>query len=100
MGGPLSVILRDIHMIEWRLTSWYQSGQCFTNDTWMTYIIAARKIPLIKLYDGLNNYHPKVKLTIETNQLTFLDTEIIHNNGMIEKRVHRKKNQITNTMDI
>ena len=47
-----------------------------------------------KLYDGLNNYHPKVKLTIETNQLTFLDTEIIHNNGMIEKRVHRKKTKL------
>ena len=35
------------------------------------------KIPLHntvdKLYDGLNNYHPKVKLTIEFNPLRFLD---------------------------
>ena len=44
-----------------------------------------------KLYDGLNNYYPKVKLTTETNPLRFLDTEIIHNNGMTETRVHRKK---------
>ena len=47
-----------------------------------------------KLYDGLNNYHPKVKLTVETNPLRFLDTEIIHNRGMIETRVHRKKTKL------
>ena len=47
-----------------------------------------------KLYDGLNNYHPKVKLTIETNPLRFLDKEIIHNGGMIKARVHRKKTKL------
>ena len=47
-----------------------------------------------KLYDGLNNYHLKVRLTIETNPLRFLDTEIIHNNSMIEARVHRKKTKL------
>ena len=47
-----------------------------------------------KLYDGLNNYHPKVKLTSETNPFIFLDTEIIHNNGMIETWVHRKKTKL------
>ena len=46
------------------------------------------------LYEVLNNYHPKVKLTIETNPLRFLDTEIIHNNSMIETRVHRKKTKL------
>ena len=44
--------------------------------------------------DGLNNYYPKVKLTIETNPLRFLDTEIIHNNSMIETQVHRKKTKL------
>ena len=48
-----------------------------------------------KLYDGLNNYHPEVKLIIEANPLRFLDTEIIHNNGLIETRVHRKKTKLT-----
>ena len=47
-----------------------------------------------KLYNGLTKYHPKVKLTIETNPLRFLDTEIIHNNDMIETRVHRKKTKL------
>ena len=47
-----------------------------------------------KLYDGLNNYYPKVKPTIKTNPLRFLDTEIIHNDDMIETRVHRKKTKL------
>ena len=53
-----------------------------------------QKSTVDKLYDGLNNYHPKVKLTIETNSLRFLATEIIHNDGMIETRVHRKKTKL------
>ena len=44
-----------------------------------------------KLYDGLNNYHPKVKLTIETNPLRFLNKEMIHNKNMIKTQVQRKK---------
>ena len=44
-----------------------------------------------KLYDGLNNYRSKVKVTIETNPLRFLDIETIHNNGMIETRINKKK---------
>ena len=43
------------------------------------------------LYDALNNYHPKIKLTIDTNPQRFLDTEITHTDGTIETRVHRKK---------
>ena len=43
------------------------------------------------LYDALNNYHPKIKLTIESNPQRLLDTEITHINGTKETRVHRKK---------
>ena len=42
----------------------------------MTYN-CCQKNTIDKLYDGLNSYHPKVKLSIETNPLRFLDTEII-----------------------
>ena len=45
-----------------------------------------------KLYTGLVKYYPKVKSTIETNPLRFLDTKIIHNNSMIETLIHREKN--------
>ena len=53
-----------------------------------------QKNTIDKLHDELNNYHPKVKLTIETNPLRFLGAEIIHNNDMIETWVHRKKTKL------
>ena len=49
------------------------------------------------LYDALNNYHPEIKLTIETNLQRFLDTVIAHINGTIETQ---EENKITDTMDI
>ena len=51
------------------------------------------------LYDTLSNYHPKIKLTTDTNPQRFLDTKITHINGTIETRVHYKK-KITDTIDI
>ena len=51
------------------------------------------------LYDTLSNYHPKIKLTTDTNPQRFLDTKITHINGTIETRVHNKK-KITDTIDI
>ena len=46
------------------------------------------------LYDVLNNYHPKIKLTIKTNPQRFLDTQITHINGTIETQVHGKKTKL------
>ena len=61
----------------------------------MKYIIVSRQIPVVR--DTLNNYHPKMKLIIETNSQIFLDTEITHINGTIETKIPRK---ITDTIDI
>ena len=58
------------------------------------YIIVSRKNNNDVLYDALNNYHPKIKLTIDTNPQRFLDTEITHIDGTIETRVHRKKRKL------
>lgn len=35
-----------------------------------------------------------MKLTIETSQQRFLDTDIAHNNNMIETQAHRKKTKL------
>ena len=94
MGGPLSVTLADIHIIQMEtdiVFLWYQFGQYFPYDNRMTYIISAQKNTIDKLYDGLNNYHSKIKLTIETTLLRFLDAEIIHINSILETWVHTKK---------
>ena len=46
------------------------------------------------LYDMLNNYHPKIKLTIETNPQRFLDTETTHIISTIERWVQGKKRKL------
>ena len=42
------------------------------------------------LETGLNNYHPKIKLTIEVSPKKFLDTSLDLNNGIYNFKVHRK----------
>ena len=41
-----------------------------------------------------NNYHPKIKLTIEINPPKFLDTEIIISNNEVVTSVHRKESKL------
>ena len=94
MGGPLSVTLSDIHMIRMetdvvvRIRSIFY--KLYVDDIYNRH----QKNTSDVLYDALNNYHPQMKLTIETKQKRFLDTEIIHINGTIETRVHRRKTKL------
>ena len=94
MGGPLSVTLADIYMIRMETDFVVPIRPMFYKRYVDVIYNRRQKNTVDKLYDGLNNYHPKVKLTIETNPLKFLDTKIIHNNGKIETRVHRKKTKL------
>ena len=43
-----------------------------------------------KLLEKLNNYHPKIKLTIEVSPTKFLDTSLHLNNGIYDFKVYRK----------
>ena len=94
MGGPLSVTLADIHMIPMETDMVVPSRPIFYKRYVDNIYNCSQKNSVDKLYDGLNNYHSKVKFTVKTNPLRFLDAEIIHNNGMIETRVHRKKTKL------
>ena len=47
------------------------------------------------LFKKLNDYHPKIKLTIEINPPKFLDTEIIILNNVVVIFVHRKENKLS-----
>ena len=91
MGDPLFVVtLADIHMIRVKNDVMVPIRPIFYKRYVDDIYNRRQKNAVDKLYGGLTIYHPKVKLTIETNPLRFLDTEIIHNNGMIETPVHRK----------
>ena len=46
------------------------------------------------LFESLNNYHPQIKLTIETNPKKFLDTKLILTNGIYNTMVHRKSTKL------
>ena len=46
------------------------------------------------LFKKLNDYHHKIKLTIEVNPPKFLDTEIIILNNEVVTSVHRKESKL------
>ena len=94
MGGPLSVTLSDIHMIRMETDVVVPIRPIFYKQYVDDIYNRRQKNTCDVLYNAINNYHPKIKLTIETNPQRFLDTEITHINGTIETRVHRKKTKL------
>ena len=46
------------------------------------------------MFKKLNNYHPKIKLTIEINPHQFLDHEIIISKNKVVTSVHRKESKL------
>ena len=94
MGSPFSATLTDIYMIRTEIDLVVPIRPIFYKRYVDDIYNCRQKNTVDKLCDGLSNYHPKVKRTIETSELSFLDTEIIQNNGMIETLVHRKKTKL------
>ena len=93
-GGPLSVTLSDIHMIRMETDAVVPIRPIFYKRYVDDIYNRRQKNTCDVLCNAINNYHPKIKLTIETNPQRFLDTEITHINGTIETRVHRKKTKL------
>ena len=75
MGSPLFVTLADIHMIRMETDVVVPIRQIFHKHFVDDIYNRRQKNTVDKLCDGLNNYYPEVKLTIETNPLRFLDIE-------------------------
>ena len=94
MGGPLSATLSDIHMIRMETDVVVAIRPIFYKRYVDDIYNRRQENTCDALYNAINNYHPKIKLTIETNPQRFLDTEITHINGTIETRVHRKKTKL------
>ena len=45
------------------------------------------------LSENVNNYHDKIKFTIETNPKKFLDIRLLLENDIIKTEVYRKPNK-------
>ena len=93
MGGPLSVTLSDIDMIRMETDVVVAIRPIFYKRYTDDIYNRRQKNTSDVLYNALNNYYPKIKLTIETNPQRFLDTEITYINGTTETRLHRERKQ-------
>ena len=89
MSDPLSVTLSDIHMIRIETDVVVPIRPIFYKQYVDDIYNRRQKNTCDVLYGAISNYHPTIKLTIETIPQRFLDTEITHINGAIETRVHR-----------
>ena len=94
MGSPFSATLTDIYMIRTEIDLVVPIRPIFYKRHVDDIYNCRQKNTVDKLCNGLSDYHPKVKRIIETSELSFLDTEIIQNNGMIETLVHRKRTKL------
>ena len=95
MGGPLSVILADIHMVRTENAIVRPMNPVFFKR-YVDNIYTKRKknIP-DTLFSNLNGFHPNIKLTIEVNPNRFLDTQIVLNqDGTVTTSVVRKETQL------
>ena len=95
MGGSSSVTLVDIHMIR-RENDVVKPLKPLFYKGYVDDIYSRRKKNCTdQLYRQLNNFHPKINLTIEINPKKFLDTQVIIKNEKIETDVYRKSTKLS-----
>ena len=94
MGGPLSLTLVDIHMIRTENDIVKPLKPLFYKR-YVDDIYSRRKKNCTgQLYHELNNNHPNINLTNETNPKKFLDNQVLIKNGKIETAVYRKSTKL------
>ena len=89
MGGPLSVISADIHMVRTENEAvkpmkppFYKR---FVDDIYSKRNNSQEDV----LFKALNNFHPNIKLIIEVNPVKFLDTKInLNNEGIVTTQAY------------
>ena len=91
MGGPLSVTFSDIYMVKMENYAVISSKHIFYRR-FVDDIYSRRKLGDNVLFDQLDSYHPNIKLTIEVNPSTFLETKLTNLN-----RTYKFKVYCTNT---
>ena len=92
MGGPLSVILADIHMVRTENELVKPMNRPFYKRFVDNIYSRRNKFQQDVLFEALNNFRPK--LTTEVNPGKFLDTKIIlKNEGVLATQVYEKENK-------
>ena len=94
MGGPLYFTLSDIWMVKMENNIVIPHKPIFYKRYIDDIINRRKKHKEDLLFKKLNNYHPKIKLTIEINPPKFLDTGFIISNNEVVTSVHRKESKL------
>ena len=88
MGGPLTVIFSDTYMMKLEndivvplKSNFYRR---YVDDMFNRRKVDASGI----LFEKVNNYHPKIKFTIELNSKKFLDTKLVSISGFYSTLVN------------
>ena len=93
MGGPLSVAFSNIHLTKLEKDQYKPLKVKFYRRSVDDLISRRLKNTHDSLFENLNNYHEKIKFTIETNSKKFLDTRLLMENEIIKTEVYRKANK-------
>ena len=93
MGGPLSVTFSDIYMVKMENDVVIPSKPIFYHR-FVDDIYSRQKLGDNVLFEQLNSYHQNIKLTIEVNPSTFLDTKLTNINGTYKFNVCRKNTKL------
>ena len=80
-GGPLSVRFSEIYMVKMEKDVVIPQNPIFYRRS-VDDIYSRRKKGDNVLFNLLNNYHPKIELTIEVSPVKFLDTKLTNNDGI------------------
>ena len=95
MGGPLYFTLSDIWMVKMENNIVIPHKPIFYKRYVDDIINRRKKHEEDLLLKKLNNFHPKIRLTIEINPPNSLDTEIIILNNEVKKVLkHYKRNSL------
>ena len=94
MGGPLSVTFANIALTKLEKEVVLPTQPKFYRRYVDDIIKRRQKDEPDTLFDKINNYHPKIKFTIEENPAKFLDTAINIQNGIVTTAVYRKPNKL------
>ena len=94
MGGSLSITLSDIWMVKMENNIVIPHKPIFYKRYIDDIINRRKKHKEDLLFKKLDNYHPKIKLTIEINPPKFLDTGFIISNNEVATSVHRKESKL------
>ena len=94
MGGPLSVTFSDIFMVKMENEIVSPLRPMFYRRYVDDIFNRRKKDSEDILFNNLNNYHRKIKMTIEIQPSKFLDTKLNCVNGIYETMVYRKENKL------